>query len=513
LHLKVTPNYPNPLISFPIDKIKELTQSILFRFHEVKVISVIKNDHSVYPDGEDFFSPHVRYPEYSFEHLATSQNCVYEMVRNVFAQAGLDHSHYGTADWNPLGEFIRPGSSVFVLCNFVFQRRPNESETNFSAKCTHGSVLRSAIDYILRAIGPSGRVAFGNAPIQSCSWTSVLRDTGADRVAQFYSERHLPVETNDLRTLLVERKWLGILGQVTNSDEKDIIEIDFSHQSLLRKLDKPSVFYRSLDYDARQTEAFQQSGRHLYGINRKILETDVIFSIPKLKTHAKVGMTCAIKGSVGAVANKNCLPHHRIGSPVAGGDQFDSDPLGIISAVSNLNEIIQRTPVEKSYGRGLRFLNYLLQACLRRLGYTMEGNWWGNDTCWRMAVDLARILAYATPDGKLQKVPVRRHLALVDGIVGGEGQGPLSPVSVNSGTIIFGDNVVTTDYAAAIMMGYDPSALPIVWNATKIDAYSLLTRLPRDEKIFYNGAQTSFERLVREVLYHYTPHRGWKDHL
>lgn len=477
------------------------------------MISVVSDDKVAYPEGSDSFSPHIRYPEYSFDHLATAQNWVYDAVRKVFAQAGLDHSHYGTADWNPLGKFIVPGSRVLVLCNFVYQRRPNESVRNFSAKCTHGSVLRAAIDYILRAVGPTGKVTFGNAPIQSCSWTSVLRDTGADRVAQFYSERHLPVATRDLRTLVIESKWPGVLGRVTKFDESNSIEIDLSHQSLLCELDKPSVSYRSIDYDGRQTEAFHQSGKHVYGINRKVLETDVLFSIPKLKTHLKVGMTCSIKGSVGAVANKDCLPHHRLGPPVSGGDQYGSDAWGLRGAVSNLNEVIQQTPVQKNIGRGLRFLNYLLRACLIRLGFNSDGNWWGNDTCWRMAVDLARVLAYAAPNGELQKVPVRSHLALIDGIVGGEGEGPLSPTAVKSGILIFGDNVVATDYAAAIMMGYDPSSLPIVWNATQIEDYSLLTRPLKDESIFCNSAQTSFEKLEQTVRYHYTPSRGWKGRL
>ncbi len=477
------------------------------------MISIINDDSLFYPDRKDFFSPHIRYPEYTFEHLASEPNWVYDAVRKVFAQAGLDEAHYGTADWNPLGEFIPLGSRVFVLCNFVYQRRPRESERNFSAKCTHGSVLRAVIDYILRAVGPRGKVSFGNAPIQSCSWASILHDTGADRVCQFYSERYLPLEIYDLRTFVIEHKWTGILGQVTKSDKRNSIEIDFSHQSLLCELDKPDVRYRSLDYDGRQTEAFQQSGRHLYGINRKILETDVIFSIPKLKTHAKVGMTCTIKGCVGAVANKDCLPHHRLGPPVSGGDQYCADAWGLRSSVSNLNEVIQRTPVQKNIGRGLRFLNYLLRAALRRLDFDSDGNWSGNETCWRMALDLARILAYASPNGELQKVPERRHLALVDGIVGGEGQGPLSPTAVNSGALIFGDNVVATDYTSAIMMGYDPSALPIVCNAIKIGQYPLLTHMLKDEKIFCNGAQTSFEKLAREVLYHYIPHRGWKCRL
>ena len=52
------------------------------------------------------------------------------------------------------------------------------------------------------------------------------------------------------------------------------------------------------------------------------MDADVFINIPKLKSHKKVGLTCALKNLVGINANKNWLPHHTEGTPDKGGDQF-----------------------------------------------------------------------------------------------------------------------------------------------------------------------------------------------
>ena len=174
-----------------------------------RIISILANQSLSYPNKQDFFSPHIKYPEYKLNHISNHPNSVYDSVRHVFIQAGLDKDHFGKPNWNPLGEFIQPGSRVFVLCNFVYQRRPNEMLFDFMGKCTHGSVLRALIDYILIATGNKGKVQFGNAPLQSANWESVLSDSGADLVARFYQERGLPVEACDLRLFVAERSRAG----------------------------------------------------------------------------------------------------------------------------------------------------------------------------------------------------------------------------------------------------------------------------------------------------------------
>ncbi len=477
------------------------------------IVSILQDPALQYPKGDDFFSPSTPYPEYSHGHLSNRPNRVYDAVRRVFAQAGLDQSRYGTRGWNPLREFIQPGQQVFVLCNFVYQRRPHEGYRDFLGKCTHGSVIRAVLDYILLAVGHEGKVLFGNAPLQSCRWSSVVSDTGANRVALFYKNRDLPVGACDLRLLVAEHDWLGKGSRVERGDEQYGTPIDLGGESLLAELGKCGSRFRVTDYNPKRIEVFHGSGGHIYVINRQVLESDVIFSIPKLKTHEKVGITCAIKGCVGSVAHKDCLAHHRFGPPSTGGDEYPSDRFGTKRVLSQFHDAIQQVPLDTKPGVWLRLFDRALRHSIRPWAVDSAGAWSGNDTCWRMAVDLARVLSYADIDGGMNGSPVRPHLALIDGIIGGEGQGPLNPKAVDTGALIFGDNIVAVDYCAAILMGYDPRALPIVSRAAGIDKFRLLMHPVNRESLVLNGVPSSLDELRGSVNYRYRPPMGWVGRL
>ncbi len=54
---------------------------------------------------------------------------------------------------------------------------------------------------------------------------------------------------------------------------------------------------------------------------------------------------------------------------------------------------------------------------------------------------------------------VRPDLQIVDGIVGMQGNGPISGTAVDAGVLVFGTDPVATDTTAAMVMGLDPSKL------------------------------------------------------
>ena len=78
-----------------------------------------------------------------------------------------------------------------------------------------------------------------------------------------------------------------------------------------------------------------------------------------------------------------------------------------------------------------------------------RGAWPGNDTIWRMVVDLYQ--------GMLEKE--RKYFSVIDGIIAGEGQGPFCPTSKNANTLIVGDNLLAADIAAVRYMGFDPQKI------------------------------------------------------
>lgn len=277
------------------------------------MISIVIDPDLRYPDAADHFSPDERFPEYRLGHISPRPNPVYRAVRDLFVQAGLDTAHLGTADWNPLGEYVKPGSRVFLLCNFMQERRADESREDFFSRCSHGSVIRALADYVLIAAGDTGHVNIGNAPIQFCDWEAVLRDTEAREVLDFYASAGAPVTARDLRLRVTAATRLGAIRSVERRDETEGVHVRLDGDSLFAGQDAQRPRYRVMNYDPRRTQRFHEGGRHEYVIHREILESDVIVSAVKLKTHEKVGITCGIKGMVGTVAHKDSLPHHRYG--------------------------------------------------------------------------------------------------------------------------------------------------------------------------------------------------------
>lgn len=478
------------------------------------MLSVLLDRDLKYPEIPDGFSPDERYPEYHFATISPCRNDAYRAVRQCFAQAGLHSERFGTPEWNPLGELVRPGSRVFVLCNFVQHRRQNESTKNFLAKCTHGSIIRAVIDYLLLAVGETGQVMFGNAPLQSANWQAVLDDTGAQSVWEFYRSVGARVEAKDLRLLIAERRHIGSVKSWEERDETAAVTVDLGKTSLLSSLENGAqTRFRVSDYDPDRTERFHSHGSHYYVISRDVLESDVIFSLPKLKTHQKVGLTCGLKGFVGAVAHKDCLAHHRFGSPRVGGDEYPADDFGVLQLVSGFHDSVQRSSPTAFSGGLLRAIDRLARHTVNQLAPATAGSWFGNDTAWRMALDISRILIYGAIDGTLRNQPQRQNLILVDGLIGGEGEGPLSPKAVKAGALLFCDDVALCDWAAARLIGFDPEKLPLLREAFGNSAYPISTIDPLRQDVFFNGDK---ERLLAILAAHenrFKPPQGWLGHI
>lgn len=476
-------------------------------------VSVIRNERIRYPSGGEFFSPSEAYPEYELGHFSSASNQVYAAVRSCLAGAGLDSAHFGEPSWNPFGTYISPGDRVFVLCNFVEEARPFTS-SHVIAKCTHGSVVRPVIDYILKALNGSGSVAFGNAPIQSCEWSKVVKETGAEEVARFFERFHrngVEVKLTDLRRHVVQGTRIGGRKLLYHSEEATaIVPVELGRDSLLEELQQSASAtprFRVLNYDPLRTEACHGPGHHTYLMSRQVLDSDVVVSIPKLKTHEKVGITCALKGCVGAVAHKDCLAHHRYGPPSEGGDEYPDGHV-VLKWISALHE--------KAYTLGpgplrnvLAPLDEYSRKVVRRFTRSLSGGWPGNDTCWRMALDLATIVSYADTQGVMHSKPQRKHLALTDGITAGEGDGPLSPRPVDFGYLSFSDNIAIADYINSLAMGFDPGRIPLIREALRPRDRPIADSKPAGD-VQFNGEPISISELAALFPRQFQPPREWR---
>jgi hypothetical protein len=143
-----------------------------------------------------------------------------------------------------------------------------------------------------------------------------------------------------------------------------------------------------------------------------------------------------------------------------------------------------------------------------------SGNWYGNDTVWRMCLDLNKLLAYGNPDGTLRDDRAsdrKRHYVLVDGIIAGEGSGPIDPDPVNAGLLAFGTHAPSVDAACAFLMGFDPDRIPIIANAFRCQQYSLTSGAWLDVEIRSNRNDWngSIDALADAETFHFKPHFGW----
>lgn len=437
---------------------------------------------AAYPSAVDGYAPDTAYPELPHVKPIRRPNEVYAAVRLCLADAGLDAGRFGTPEWNPFSDLVQEGGRVFVLCNFCYHRRPWESEATFFSKCTHGSVLRPILDYACKAVGPNGTVEFGNSPIQSANWNALLAETGAaDVVAYFESRKHGPsVRAVDLRSWVLKGQMRG------TPQESSKVTIDLGVESLLERTTKSNYDYRVLQYDPALTALYHGDKRHLYVLSRAVLEANLVVSVPKLKTHQKVGLTVALKGLVGMVPDKDCLAHHRRGTPAQGGDEFPSDhPVALIA--SRIGEFVWRRDAGNLV-RLARFAERFAGILSRKMGLITYGGWHGNDTAWRMALDINRCMRAADASGLMHDRKQREHVVLIDGVIGGEGEGPLDPSPAPSRCVIFARDALEADVAAAAAMGMDPRKLRILRDAEGVFPYPVSEARIDEVRVSVDGA-------------------------
>lgn len=288
----------------------------------------ISTGHTSYRE-EPPFSPGSRYPEYPFADAPREEaNPAYEGVRDVLMRLGLDESHIGQKDWNPLGQIIRPGDTVVLKPNFIRNFRERQPGLD-DCVITHGSVIRAALDYAYIALKAEGRIVIADAPQNDADFEAIRRMTGLDEIQAFYRRQaDFNVEVYDLRPEKARKVNGVIIGhEQLPGDPAGYVKVDLGRNSMFQEVECACHLLYGSEYDTSEIRRHHTGGVHEYLISRTILDADCIVNLPKLKTHKKTGITVCMKNLVGINGNKNWLPHHRLGTPSQGGDQFADDGL------------------------------------------------------------------------------------------------------------------------------------------------------------------------------------------
>lgn len=461
------------------------------------------------------FHPDTRYPEVSCEQPLSAENHVYSAVRELLATLGLDSGRYGSSDWNPLGCLIQPGNTVVVKPNLIREARLSDPE-QWHQVITHGSVVRAVIDYVALALRGSGKILIADGPQTDSSFAAIVQRSGLGSVCEYVRSLGVDCALMDLRRecwiskgdVLVERIQLS-------GDPSGYVEVPIDATSEFIGYPLTGAFYGA-DYDAAETASYHTDGRHRYVMCRSVMAADVVINIPKLKTHKKTGVTLNLKNMVGVNGLRNCLPHFSLGSPDDGGDEFSPGVRGArlqSQAIRTFKRVLARRG-----GHGGPFARLAKQTGALVFGETdvrvRSGNWYGNDTTWRMVLDVNKALVGFDAHGAPRSVPLR-FLCLVDGIIGGDGDGPSDPEPRDCGVLIGGLNPVAVDTVSSILIGFDDQRLPIISRAWSTRDISLVDFGPEEVECLSNRAEWrgNLATLREAPDLHFRPHFGWKGHL
>jgi hypothetical protein len=204
-----------------------------------------------------------------------------------------------------------------------------------------------------------------------------------------------------------------------------------------------------------------------------VLEAACFINVPKLKTHQKAGLTVAIKNLVGVNGDKARIPHFRLGGPDTGGDEYPPGGAWLRALQTRTTRLLQqRSRVVYHAARRLwrmsrRWLipRQSVEGAAGASTLVSGGAWYGNDTLWRALHDLNLLLRFADKAGRLSRDQQRRYLCVTDGIVAGEGDGPLKPSPRTEGVILAAEDPLAMDLVAAAYMGLDWRRVPTLARA------------------------------------------------
>jgi uncharacterized protein (DUF362 family) len=412
---------------------------------------------------------------------------------------------------------IRPGDWVVIKPNLVKESKDNDP-SEWECVITSPALISLVCDHVCRRLEGKGRVTICDAPQTDSSFQKIAQLLDLSGIAARCRKEHsVEVEILDLRN----EEWVNEAGIITRrnqlpGDPRGAVVFNLGKQSLLYAYRGEGRYYGA-DYDSKVVNGHHRGEVHEYLVCATPVLADVFINLPKLKTHKKTGVTLSLKNLVGINADKNWLPHHTLGSPRDGGDQFPNR--GTKQMLEQWAVRFARRLALDHPGLGPKISQKLRGAGVVAFGAAdkviRSGNWHGNDTTWRMVLDLNRCLLYGNPDGTLRRDNPKRYYTLIDGIVGMDGMGPMQGEPARSGVVIGGTDPVAVDMVAARVMGFDWRKIPLIREAFSIGALPVTRSTPEEVNVVsdipdWNG--TFFDVEKREFLV-FRPHFGWIGHI
>jgi len=402
--------------------------------------------------------------EYPAISCSPERDHILKALQRVWLAAGID------AD-NPFEQWLAPGATALVKPNWVMDFNPKGG--SIDCLVTHPTIIKHAILWCAKAMEGEGTIVIGDCPIQECDFERLLHVNSILDVIQIVQHQFpdIEIKVEDWRLTKLQasggrHRVFALANQTsTCSDnegvENDYVLVDLEGKSFLEDTAEFSELYRVANYNPDLMGEHHRPGKHEYLLTRRAFEADLVVNLAKLKTHKKAGLTGALKNLVGLNGHKEYLPHHIMGSYVDGGDCYYR-PNAFMGWRESLSDYYWRN--RSSIPSSMRKTILVLLGLLRRLSNILggdgiaSGGWSGNETVWRMTLDLNHALYFSEHSPK-------KVISIVDGIIAGEGNGPLRPTAKPLGTILVGENPACVDAIIARIMGYNISRVPTVYHA------------------------------------------------
>ena len=401
------------------------------------------------------------------------------------------------------GAFLRGGERVVIKPNWVLHL--NKSGASMDCMVTHPEVVLAAVELIAQC--KPARITLGDAPLQRCQWGKLVNPELQARVRA--AAGNVPVEFVDFRrTVMAGSSLSSDVHQELRPMERYVL-FDLAKDSLLEPITRNGNF-RVTMYDPDKLAKTHCPGRHQYLLAKEVFEADVVVNLPKLKTHRKSGLTAALKNLVGINGNKDYLPHHRVGGSDVGGDCYPGWTWWK-DAVERYYDQANRVIGAPDYDVWMKRADDLIGLYTRFYEADLEGGWHGNDTCWRMNIDLNRCLIYGDEEGRLHEKPQRQVLSLTDAIISGQGEGPLAPLPQPLGVVTFSEYAAASDWAHGALLHLDPEKVRLLGGCRDRMRYPVLP-VGRTPVFHTRSGILNYRDLALSLGRRTEAPRGWKGH-
>ena len=398
-----------------------------------------------------------------------------------------------------LSDDLIKDKNVFLKPNWVH----HDKKVNHDVWClrTHDNFTLAALEYFLRRKPKS--IVIGDAPVQSCKWELMFSDTFYERIKQLSVFYKTEVVIKDYRRVVFDLGKNVVEGNRSSLDNYTIF--DLGKESFLEPISygRKNPF-RVTSYDPARLAMAHGPGYHKYCITHELFDADLVVSMPKIKTHQKAGITAALKNTVGLNGDKDFLPHHRKGGVKIGGDCYPGDNI-LRRNSEHLYDFANSRRGKYGYWFGIKLASLLWKLSFPKSTDTEAAGWFGNDTTWRMVLDLNKIALYGTKDGKIMRTKQRHYYSLGDGIIGGQGNGPLDADPLPLGVITFTNHSGMHDVLCGIMMKFDFKRINLLRTVFKLSEKD-------NVKLFINSKPSNMEEFVKLSI-ETIPPPGWVAYL